>query len=167
MKEIVQFGCMTFREFLSESFEPKPTKYGADTLNSKWKALDEEFHVTYFENDGLLFVVLFRLGHIGFGIANKHVALNDINTFAELNKQFSFKPRAVSSAMRIFNIVLYVIQQGIKQFDPEEIYFNGSNSDLVRLYSKLVKDKTFLRVIHGFGYEYIGDVDNLHTFVKQ
>lgn len=166
MDEIVQFGIMSFKEFISESFEPKQTKYGFDLKNTKWKELDQSFFVTYFKNDGLTFVVLFRLGHVGFGISSKEVNLSSITTFAQLNRYFTFKPRAVSSAMRIFNIVLYIIQQGILHFQPKEIFFNGSNSDLERLYNKLVKDKSFLKVITSFGYEYTGSTTNLHIFKR-
>lgn len=167
MDEIVQFGIVTFREFLSESFEPRVTEYGTDTSNSEWKRLDNDFYVTYFKHDNNIFVVLFRLGHVGFGVSEKEVDLNSIKTFTDLNKKFNFTPRAVSSAMKVFNIVIYVIQQGIKQFNPKEIYFNGSTSDLQRLYSKLIKDKSFIKIIDSFGYEYINSVRDLHTFKRK
>ena len=166
MDEIVQFGYMRFKDFLSESFEPRPTEYGTDLTDLNWKLLDHGFNVTYFKHNNIVFVVLFREGHVGFGISEKPVELNKIQTFAELNKYFVFTPRAVSSAMRIFNIVLYVIGQGISRFKPIEIYFNGSNADLIRLYDKLVKDKSFMTVINNFGYEYTGSEGVLHKFEK-
>lgn len=156
MDEIIQFGYMTFKDYLDESFEPKETEFGTDTKNSNWKLLDHNFRVTFFKTDEKIIVVLYREGHIGFGSTKLGSDLDSIKTFDDLNKIFTFKPSAIQSALSVFNKVLYVIGTGLKLSKPNEIYFNGSNSDLIRLYSKLVKDKSFLNTINKYGYEYKG-----------
>jgi hypothetical protein len=154
----MKFGHMKFKDFLCESFVPRYTEFGSDLNNKKWLNLDKDFKVTFFKSLSETFVVIFRKNHIGFGVTytTKDPDLSDIKTFSDVENKFSFKPRAVGSASRIFNQVIYVICDYIEKEHPEEIYFNGSNIELNKLYSHLVMDKSFLKVLLNLKYEYVG-----------
>ena len=150
-------GFMTFKDFLCESFEPKIIDYGSNDLmnNKKWTSLDNDFFVTYFESEYRdIYCVLFRMGHFGFGI--KISDYKNIETFNELNKYFTFKPRAVGNALRIFNNIIYVITEFIIKIKLNEFYFNGSNEDLKKLYEHMIKDKSFNKVLKKLNFKYVG-----------
>lgn len=181
MNTIIKFGYIKFKDFLSESFNPKIVDYGTDFSNKKWKTLDNNFFVTFFESTDNQYTVIYRNGHIGFGTGWKNLTtenIDNINTFDEIDSLFHLtkkKNYKLSSALTIFNQVFYVILEGIKKFNPDKIFFNGSNAVLEEFYGKMMKDKTILKNIENNGYIYKGfDLDEdseqnikIHIFVKK
>ena len=180
MDSIVKFGVMRFKDFLSESFVPKQTDFGTDFQNKKWKELDDNFFVTFFEFVGNQYVVIYREGHIGFGSGWKLLSVEDLNkieTFNEVINLFQLSKKnnyRLLPALSIFNRVFYVMIEGIQYFNPDKIFFSGSNTTMEEFYEKMMKDKSMLKIIETSGYDYRGfskDPDsnqsgNVHIFVK-
>jgi hypothetical protein len=156
---IFESKYLTFVDFLlSEAIRPQGTKYGTDLINGQWKELNKHFNVTFFESNDNIFAVVFKEGHVGFytNYTDKKINFKLINTYSELTTKFHFNRKPIPNVISVFNYVFFVIIQAIKKFNPEHIYFNGSDPGLDAFYSKLVSNKIFLEEIEKLNYEYIG-----------
>lgn len=180
MDSIVKFGVMRFKDFLSESFIPRQTYFGFDFQNKRWKELDDNFFVTFFEFAGNQYVVIYRKGHIGFGSGWKVLSVDDVDkikTFNEVIYLFQLSKKnnyRLLPALSIFNRVFYVMLEGIKHFNPDKIFFSGFNTTMEEFYEKMMKDKSMLKIIEDSGYMYNGFIEDfdsnqsgkVHTFLK-
>lgn len=155
----IMFGILTFKDFICESFSPKKVDFGYDLKNKEWAILGRDFIGTFFKSsENQIYAILFRNNHFGFALYVKDEPFNPdkLNNINDVIKQFTFKSRATGNALRVFNEVIYIILDFIKQFNSEIIYFSGADADLKRLYALMVKDKSFLKILDGMGYFYDG-----------
>lgn len=154
---------MGFRDFiLSEGIKPSFVDYGTDFLNKEWLDIDDDFKITFLERNGDFFAVIYRNGFVGFAtnyrdtkeqiIAN----MGKIRNIDQFLLKFHFNPTPYSNAMQIFNKIFYVIVEAIKQFEPDEITFDGWSKKLKEFYTDLVSNRFFTKTVEDLGFKYVG-----------
>lgn len=145
---------------LNESIVPIKTNFGTDQNrnNNNFNSFDD-FVVTYFENNGVYYVVGLdtRTGDVGFGVSSE----NTFNTDDYDDSKF-----ITSNPIRVFGKVFYVLSQLIKETNINTIRFDAANFALGKMYDKLIRNKFFIQSLNKLDFEYIGQIEGYYTFRK-
>lgn len=139
---------------LSESIKPKKISYGTDFINEKWKELNQDFYVTFFEHSKAKYVIFYRKGFIGFGNISK--SPEEYKTIEEIFSDRPFMRTDSGEAVYIFNFVFYIIIKAIQRFKPKQLQFDAVSERLHRTYSTMVKNTFFLKELEKYRFEYKG-----------
>jgi hypothetical protein len=157
---------LSFTQFImSESIEPVETLYGTDYQNKNW-IVHGTFRVTFYKSDKYSYAVIIDGFNIGFMVADNIVPIEDLSDIENLGELFSFEKKKRSEALRTFNNFFYIILEGIKKFNLNNVHFNTDDADLGSVYNKIVKNPFFNRQLNKVGLKYIKTVNNFHVFGK-
>ncbi len=172
-----------------ESFGSLITDYGSDLKNQKWitvanaenffiRKLYDQFYanmwITFFKHDEGHYMVFIakdkktNVHTIGFK-HSKNFNIEDINNnnIKKLSNDFKLNRSAYGNALGVFNKVFYVALKGVKEKNIKEIFFFGVDNDLGKVYSKLMKNKNFHKVLNENGYVFDKENDGRFFFVRK
>jgi len=158
---------MSFKTFImSEAITPKQTNYGYDLTNKKWLKF-KNLHITFFESNNKFYNVTIdnESGEIGFGVSDTFV---NSTSYKDIINFFDDKTQKISllNASIIFNKVIYVTLQGLKNIHLDEIFFYAGYKDLDDTYSNIVKNDKFLTKMETEGYKFIKKIGKYYSFRK-
>lgn len=174
---------ISFKNFLMEGFDPNmKVEFGVNhpefTDKQFRKAVfnavgDGEEIVTFFHYRDYSFCVqLYELNNFRYMLS---YSVNDKDYIESLDKVTSkdFHITFVvdntgiqNELLIILNIVLIIVLKAIKQYDFIEVLeFTGTKKELDVLYSKLAKNKSFIKIVEQAGYT-IKDIDGKVVLTK-
>jgi hypothetical protein len=156
---------LSYKEFcLSESFRPLYIEYGTDLKNEEWYSDDEHFWTFVKYEKYYYCVVIDVYGDVGFATSD----IFDKSIFSKWNgitDTFDFDERKTSSASKVFCYAMYVILQGLKEFNIREFKFSGQHAALGKIYKTVVsKNKYFLDSLKKEGYYFDREEDDEFYF---
>jgi len=160
---------LSFSEYLlTEGIKPKETSYGTDeyckngVIDTIYK---KQFCSTLIKNeDEYIFVGILSDGECSFGTVKEQYYNKDL---LEMSSYISDKKKNNGSpAIKIFGKVFYVLLKIFKKYNLKTLKFEAANKDLGNVYSKMVKNKYFLKSLEDEDLYYNGLQDGYFTFVK-
>ena len=158
---------INFIEFttLSEAIEPVAITYGKNYFNKEWNVYGD-FKCTFYIYKNRSYCVVIDGFNVGFMTADHIVPIEKIDELDDI-EDFGFDRVRVSEACRTFNHFFYIILQGIVHFNLDHIVFHGADPELDNFYSKIVKNKFFVKQLEKVGLKYIKDDFNVeYIFYK-
>jgi len=145
-----------YDDMVNESIGISKTDYGTNLPNLDNKNIIKQgsYISGFVDNDINYSVHIGVEGDVTFGVFE-----NDL-------KQISNTRTKSKNVFTLFGKILYVALEILKRYPKDEISFDGSDSRLSRLYSRMVKNPSLLKEIEKHGYIYDGFEDGLHWFIK-
>lgn len=133
---------------LSETFTPKKIDY--DEISKLGDVIYTTFHT-----NNLYYQVRydFKSKEVGFGVSEDNINFDD-------------KRYRVGNAIKVFNHVIYIIERMIKEYDISEIQFSGADERLSVMYSKMVKNNSFIQYFRKHNFVYT-EYNNNHIFKRE
>lgn len=147
---------MPLREYLKEAFELKTIDYGNNVpdFNNRYVSVNvaeqQAWTFAKLRDDIYILLALHKQsnGEWEFGFGSSKSPSTDFDDYTEerLNKNV---------ALRMFNGILYVLVEMMKERDinVETIFFDPADPKLGYLYSKIVKNKSFIKILKDNGFE--------------
>ena len=168
-----QGKLMNFNQFvMSEGIAPKKTSFGydKDASNSKLMSNDGQW-LTFVKIDGNAYVAMLSGPNFGFATSTEeefdanyvHLRFRGVDRFMDI---FDDNPTNTKSALRVFNKIFYVAIQMVEQTGREDLIFSAATRNLESLYSKMVKNKSFLSAISKMGWAFNGQSGDEYKFSK-
>jgi hypothetical protein len=135
-----------FKEFLTEiKITPTAIEHGSDYKNGEFRTIGS-LYVTYFMYEGIKAKFLYYSdnGELAYGV------------FSEEEKQWRLKPSSTSihfkNMFKFFGILLYLMEELIKQYDVKIIKFSASEERLEKFYELLNRDKGIIELFYSLGF---------------
>lgn len=148
--------------YFQEAFNPKETSFGVNGEHN-----DGEFEVnnnkttTYFLSGNTKFKV-----DLVFDGSCYHVKFSR-KRYDELNFTYEMQ-YDLDSSLSIFNRVMFIVSEflNIKSVECLAFGHHESNTKLSSLYTKMIKNKSFLRLMSSKGFEFVKTDENINFFKK-
>ena len=144
---------MTFREYLMEKFQARPTNYGTDEDCSDGSIVfAPKFLYTMFKSDGIFYCVSIerRTGDVGFGSSK---------TWSPNANDYTVTRKDTPNALKVFNKVIFVVGELTDHGSFPFLRFSGADPALGKVYERMAKNTSFLREVEKMGYAFVGEHD--------
>jgi hypothetical protein len=141
----------TFKEFLTELFELNPIDFGTN-----YPDLSDKNYKTYKLKNYDVVYTFFKRKEIYYCVSlcnNGEISFSSSKTFSDDYKKYSYETLKIKNAIRIFSSVIYIILFFSKKFNIKILMFAGENKNLEDMYSRMVKNKSFVKLLDEAGFE--------------
>ena len=143
---------MKINEILIEKFEPKPVNFGTDYSNKKYgKMMMDTTAYTFFENNGNQYYVAFE--YVGDQKINVSFG-NQPEKQTELPYPREDRTKK-NMPFTVFNNVLYILFDYLKNKREIEIIFGGADEKLHKIYSKALATPSVKKILDANNIEFV------------
>lgn len=153
--------------FIFESIKPQHTKFG---INSEFDDGGifkiNKIYATTSKYKSSLYTVIINDDVVGFHLSEWKEKYNEFNYVDFILDSEQMYNLSSNNALSIFSYVFFIIEYMINTYNLKIIKFEGENDKLKNLYSKLVKNKLFIKEFENLGFSYSFD-GIYHTFKKE
>lgn len=149
-----------YTTYFEETFNIKYTDYGTDYKNKQWVKKGNTL-TTYFLSGKTIFKVDLISDGDMYHVKFSHKKENE--------EEFGYKMLYdLTSSLSLFNRIMYVVSEGVAKYNINKVAFGNhpSNQKLDAIYDKMVSNKTFIRTMDEYEFDYKGKKEDLHIFQK-
>jgi hypothetical protein len=154
---------------LVESFNITPTDYGTNEKmnDSKFNRRDENETSTFysfFKVDDFYFDVTFFLRkndvvyEVGFGRS-----IGDpLNLDNYSDKRINYKDN-----IGIYNKIIFITKEFVEKYDIKSLAFSYADDKRNKVYSKMIENDSFKRIINKIGFKFVGNDKKYYYFDRK